>query len=233
MAATDSTEIIRGQMAVSPLIGALPAPQRERLIAAARLERYRRPTLLAAPGQPLSQMWLVVEGYIELTTYAPSGSTISLVHIGRGQWATWLGCFDDNPPQHHIYSSAQASFVSLPCRELRAVADSYPPLYKAVISHIGKRFRLLMEWTELSALLSHEHRMAKLLVVTAGMGEVHGDSATVLTTQEELARQAHCSRQSANQQLAALAERGLIERGYRCINIPSLAALNAFALSAL
>lgn len=226
-------QIIATQLAQSALIGELPEAYLSQLKAKASLERFKSRTLLYQHGQPLSHIWLVIEGFIDLISHAPSGRVSSLVHIGKGQWATWLGCFDDTPPKHDFYSSTNATLISVPCQTLRAIADQYPPLHHWVIRHIGTRFRLLMEWTEQSSLLKNELRLAKMLCVMARMSEIRGDSGYISATQDVLARSAGSSRQTVNQLLNTLNDHGLIVLHYKRIEIPSIKDLEDFALRSL
>lgn len=226
-------QIIHKQLSMSALIGELPERFFETLAAQAHLERYEAKTLLCQHGQPMTHIWLVVEGFIDLIAHAPSGRVSSLVHIGKGQWATWLGCFYDAPPKHDFYSSANAVLISVPCQTLRNIADHHPPLHHSVIRHIGERFRLLMEWTEQSSLLKHEYRMAKMLCVMARMSEVRGDAGYITATQDVLARSAGCSRQTTNQLLKKLADQQLLVLHYKRIEIPNISKLEDFAFQSL
>ena len=91
--------------------------------------------------------------------------------------------------------------------------------------------RLLMEWSGQSVLLGPEQRMAKLLHLLARAHGVNGSGGLVPVTQARLAQIARCSRQTANQLIGALEQRGLVGTGYGRFEIPDMAALDAFSAS--
>jgi CRP-like cAMP-binding protein len=135
----------------------------------------------------------------------------------------------ETPPEHDFYSSASACFIALPAAEVRALCERHPKLYPLVIRQIGRRMRLLLEWTGQSVLVGPLQRMAKLLYVLALEQQAQGNRATLHVTQARLASLALCSRQTANTLLGELAERGLITSAYRRFEVPDLMRLAAFA----
>lgn len=195
----------------------------------ARIEHYKLPTLLCAAGQEPDYLRLVVRGTIEAIARNALGEEFSFGLITPGGWATWLNCFMETPPEHDFYSSASACFIALPSAEVRALCERHPKLYPLVIRQIGRRMRLLLEWTGQSVLVGPLQRMAKLLYVLALEQQAQGNCATLQVTQARLASLALCSRQTANTLLGELAERGLITSAYRRFEVPDLMRLAAFA----
>jgi CRP-like cAMP-binding protein len=224
-AAVDIDQLI----SASAVFGPLPEPVRARLVAAARIESFEVPTLLSAAQQPLASLRLVLKGHIDLVARSASGLESKLTHIGPGDWVTWLGCFAAERPLYDFYSSARASYLALPTSLVRNVAQECTDMYPRVIEQMGKRMRLLMEWQGLSVMLAPEQRMAKLLHVMArAYGAVDGNRASLPTTQSQLANQARCSRQVANQLLGALQRRGLVRHAYSRYEIDDIERLVAF-----
>ena len=70
--------------------------------------------------------------------------------------------------------------------------------------------------------------MAKLIHLLARLQGTADNRATLQVTQARLARMARCSRQSANQLIGALAQRGLVEAKYGRFEIADMSALLAF-----
>jgi CRP-like cAMP-binding protein len=210
------------------VFGGLPEEDLRELAAAARIEQFKRPTLLNAAGHSLACLRLVLQGHLEIIARRPSGDEVAFGEIGPGGWATWLGCFVPKPPDHDFYSSANARFLALPVGVVRSVARRRPELFPRVIADIGVRMRQLMEWTGDSVLLGPQQRMAKLIHLLARMHGAALDGGVVPVTQSRLARVARCSRQSANALLQSLEARGLIAARYGRYEIRSLARLVEF-----
>ncbi|WP_150131431.1 Crp/Fnr family transcriptional regulator [Caulobacter mirabilis] len=114
---------------------------------------------------------------------------------------------------------------------MRALAAAYPTLYPRVIERIGVRMRDLIGGNLAASLHRPEGRLAYLLAVSARDRASQGDGPVELPlTQERLAAMGLGGRQRVARLLRALAGRGLVECRYGCVRIPSLRALEAFAL---
>lgn len=214
----------------SPVLAELPEQALRGLAVAARVEHFEGATLLNPAGSPLARLRLVVQGTVEIFARNASGTEVVLGDIGPGGWATWIGCFAPQPPDHDFYSSPNATYIALPTDLVREVAQRHPAMFPRVIADLGVRTRQLLEWTGDSVLLGAEQRMAKLIHLLARMrGDLNNTgSGTAHVTQARLAQLARCSRQSANRLVGALERRGLIRAGYGHFDILDTARLVAF-----
>jgi CRP/FNR family transcriptional regulator, cyclic AMP receptor protein len=210
-------------------LGTLPEPALARLVAASRVERFERETLLHPAHTPLDWLRLVVTGQIHIVARRQEGDEVSLADIGPGAWATWLACFMRSPTEHDFYSSADACFIAVPTALVRTLCDEHPAVYPLIIEEIGMRMRLLMAWTGQSVMAAPEQRMAKLICLLLQAQGPQGNGGALRTTQARLAKLARCSRQSANTLVNQLEARGLIRQAYGSIEIDDLRALWAFS----
>ncbi|MEO7941666.1 MAG: cyclic nucleotide-binding domain-containing protein, partial [Burkholderiaceae bacterium] len=128
------------------VLGVLPDHERDGLASQARIERCKSPTLLNAAHAPLESLRLVIQGHIEVIARTSAGGEVALGALGPGTWATWVGCFVAQPPNHDFYSSSDARFLALTTQSVRAAAQRNPVLYPLVIAELGVRMRQLMEW---------------------------------------------------------------------------------------
>ncbi len=215
----------------STVFGAVGSEALDDMVRVARIEHFKRPSLLSAAGERPHHLRLVLSGHIQVIARHVSGSEIVVGHITPGGWATWLSVFMDQAPAQDFYSSASASCLTLPIEEVRAFCVRHPQTYPMIIRMIGHRMRLLIEWTGQSVLAAPVQRMAKLLSIlaqeqqpAAGQGSI-----TLHVTQARLAIQARCSRQTANQLLHQLEQRGLIVSAYGQFAIPDWSRLDKFA----
>jgi CRP/FNR family cyclic AMP-dependent transcriptional regulator len=224
----DSKADIRKHLAATAF-GALGEPALEESCYAARIERFKVPTLLSAAGEQPQYLRLVVSGHIEVIARNASGVEFAVGYITPGGWATWLACFMESPPDNDFYSSASACFVTLPVQEVRHLCATYPQIYPLIIRQIGRRMRLLMEWTGQSVLVDSVQRVAKLLHILAREQQVQAGYAKLNVTQARVATLARCSRQTANEILGVLEQKGLLTLAYGSVEIPDLGRLATFA----
>ncbi|CAH0991601.1 hypothetical protein SIN8267_01710 [Sinobacterium norvegicum] len=227
---TDAVEI-RNQLTRHPVTGVLPAEAIEQLVKSSRIESFKVSTMLSDEGIQASHIRFVLEGNIQLVSHNKQGEAVVLSSIGRHQWATWLMCFDKTAPIHAFYSSAKSRFIAIPCETMMHVAHQHPDMYLHIISAIGNRFRLLMDWVEQSSMLPSNRQVAKLLLISAQLTECRNNQGMVSHTQEKLAKLAKLSRQTINNILMELEQQQLIVRSYGKITIPDMLALDAFISS--
>jgi CRP-like cAMP-binding protein len=195
----------------------------------ARIEQFKVPTLLSSAGEQPSYLRLVVKGHIEVISRNSNGAEFVVGYITAGGWATWLACFMSQPPDNDFYCSASATLVSLPITDVRAMCDRFPKIYPAIICQIGRRMRLLIEWTGQSVLVGPVQRMAKLLHILAREQQVSSGRVKLSVSQARLAGLARCSRQTANELIGVLERKGLLTCGYGFVEILELNNLAAFA----
>ena len=211
------------------LFGALPSAELTRLAGHARVERFASARCLAASGEVLSCLRLVIEGSVSVSARADDGREATLSLIGPGAWAAWLPCLVPQPLQSDYTATADTVCIALPAERVRSCLEANPALYPRVLIEIDRRVRLLMDWAGRSALLDPEQRMARLVSLLA-LDRAAGRPDPVLNvTQTQLATLAGCSRQSAAALLARLQARGLLRVGYGRCEIPDVDALRRFA----
>ena len=199
------------------------------ICACARIERYEKPVLLNAAGQHLESLRYVVQGHIEVIARGISGNEVVLSYITPGKWATWLPCISRDRPLHDLYSSSAACYIAIPSKDVHWFCEEYPQIYPLIIGEIGKRMRMLMEWTAQSVLVGPEQRMAKLLYIIAKDQDLRGNAGMLHLTQSRLAGLARCSRQTANGLLNQLEKRGLVNLAYGKFEILDLQRLGEFS----
>ena len=171
----------------------------------------------------------MVQGHIELLARNAVGDEFVLGYVSPGNWATWLSCFMEAPPNNDFYSSANALFLAFSVAEVRALCTRHPEVYPFIIRQIGRRMRLLTEWTGQSLLTAPLQRLAKLLHILAREQQAVGGACTLHHTQARLAKLARCSRQTVNEMLQVMAGQRLLEENYGKVTLYDLDRLAAFA----
>lgn len=226
----ETPSAVMDRLRQAAVLAELPDDVLRTMSAAARIERFALPTLLNAAGHPLERLRLVVQGGVDIIARRAAGQEVVLGDIGPGGWATWVGCFAPQPPDHDFYSTTEAVYISLPVTQVREVALAHPAMFPRVIADLGIRMRQLMAWTGDSVLLGPEQRMAKLIQLLARIQGERNESGSCIirVTQQRLAQLARCSRQSANTLVGGLERRGLVLVKYGSVEIPDRQQLDAF-----
>ena len=171
----------------------------------------------------------VHRGGIELTFSTIDGRVASLPRIRPGEWATWLGCFRDEPQKNDIWSTPSSVLVAFPVHAVRDALVKNPQALLAVIDLIGDRTRTLVQWTLSANVAAPEQRLARMiLAVMTGTGDQGGPSQ-VRMTQEHLGNLGLGSRQRVARLLRKLVQRKLIQAHYGVIYVPSRRKLRKFA----
>ena len=171
------------QLLRATVLGILDDEALGRIDQVARIEHFQMPTLLSAAGQHPQYLRLVVEGHIETVARNANGEEFVFSYITPGGWATWLSCFMEQAPDHDFYSSSSACFIAIPIGAVQSLCERNPKIYPLLIQEIGRRMRLLMEWTGQSVLVGPVQRMAKLLHLLARGQQGTGNSTTLSMTQ--------------------------------------------------
>ena len=209
----------------SPVFRHLDASARRDLAALARLERCPQRTLLVQRTEAPASMRYIVSGAVELSLSASDGRTAKLPPLAEGDWATWLGCFQDSPLAHDLWSAPDSVFLAFPTLAVRTAVSASAPALVEAISMIGQRLRALVAWTLASNLVSDEQRLAHLLLHVSENQQA-GDASV---THEQLAQLGLGSRQRVGRMLKQLEARGLVECRYGGVAISSCERLLAFS----
>ena len=206
----------------------LKEPQLRELAGKARIEHYSERTLLTLRGELPEHLRYVVSGSIDLVLSTPDGG-FSSVPLIEGRWATWLGCFGSEPLVHDLWSSTNATYVAIPCREIIRMAGNNPETLREVIEQVGGWTRFLTGSILSFAAYGPEKRLAYLLLLasTESFSITREGQATALT-QTHISQFGFGSRQKVSRLLRGLADKGLIEMRYGGVIIPSRARLQAF-----
>lgn len=208
------------------------------LLPMARWRRFEAGTLVTMGGEEADDMIGVASGVLALTSTLGYPDT-PMMHIARAVF--WMGYGPILLGGPRVVSAEARSEVwaaSFPKARVMPLLDTSPR---------WSRFfaRLLGEYGHIGAMIAadllipeSERRLAAVLARFGGLRVPEGSDAgpaltmapvSVPVTQAELAAAANLSRNSASNILLAMAERGVVETGYRLIAITDPAGLLALA----
>ncbi len=194
----------------------------------ARIEQYSERTLLTMRGELPDYIRFIVSGSIDLVLSTEEGGYSSLPMF-EGRWATWLGCFGSEPLVHDLWSSAPATFVAFPCRDVQKAIANNADALREVIEHVGEWTRFLTGWMLSFAAYGPEKRLVYLLLLASSNAcAIAREGQPAAVTQTHISQFGFGSRQKVSRLLRGLADLGLIEMKYGGVVIPSRARLEKY-----
>jgi CRP/FNR family transcriptional regulator, anaerobic regulatory protein len=204
-----------------PMIAALPAAARQRLLAAARWMRVPAGTLLFDDHQPCEGFPFVVEGSVRVLKAAPNGRELPLYRVAAGETCVissscLLGQEDYNA---RGVTESDTLLMLLP----KAVFEGLlaEPGFRAFIFHLfAERIADLMQIIEEVAFHKLDQRLAALLL---GKGRV------LHTTHQQLADELGSVREIVSRLLKGFAAQGLVKMSREQIEILDAAGLRRVA----
>ena len=202
--------------------------QLRELAGKARIERYSERTLLTLRGETPEYIRYIVSGSVDLVLSTAEGGYSSLPMF-EGRWATWLGCFGSEPLVHDLWSSAPATFVAYPTRDVQKAVANNAEALREVIEQVGEWTRFLTGWMLSFAAYGPEKRLVYLLLLASSNAcGIAREGQPAAVTQTHISQFGFGSRQKVSRLLRGLADRGLIEMKYGGVVIPSRARLEIF-----
>jgi CRP-like cAMP-binding protein len=206
----------------------LSEKQQRELVGKARIENYSERTLLTLRGELPEHIRFVVSGSVDLVLSTADGGYSSLPMF-EGRWATWLGCFGSEPLVHDLWSSNNATYVALPCRDVQKAVSNNPEALRQVIEHVGEWTRFLTGWMLSFAAYGPEKRLVYLLLLASSAScAITKEGKPAAVTQTHISQFGFGSRQKVSRLLRCLSEKGLIAMRYGGVVIPSRARLEAY-----
>lgn len=175
------------------------------------------PVFLA--GDDTGGMFGIVDGWVELHLPAPGGAA-TLAHIdGPGAWFGDLAALKGHSRRFSLVTRTNARLLRLSRSEMQRLCDDVPRRWRYVADLVADNLSIAIDVVEALRRRDVVERLALTLLAVAD------DTGDLSVTQSDLAELACLSRGTVNGALAALEERGLIERRYREVEIQSVEGL--------
>ncbi|MEU9123262.1 cyclic nucleotide-binding domain-containing protein [Streptomyces sp. NPDC048506] len=128
------------------LLGALPPPHRDRLLALAHEVSFPAGLRIFDEGGAADRFWIIRSGTVALDVHEPGRGTVVVETLGEGELLGWSWLFE--PYQWHLGARTRAMVTAYECdaREVRAAIDADPAFGLAVTRcvaavAIGRRLR--------------------------------------------------------------------------------------------
>lgn len=219
----------------------VPRALADGLVARGLLKRLQDGEALFRRGEPADGLYAVLEGGLHITGVTRDGREAMLSLIEPPMWFGEIALFDRLPRTHDAVACGATTVLFVPLSALDALLDAQPRYWRDVGVLMAFKTRMAFIALEDQALIQPAERVARRLVWLAycAMGGASGASGAavpgadvaapgrcrITIKQTQLALMMALSRQTVNQFLRALEQRGVIRLSYGLIDVLDMPAL--------
>lgn len=180
------------------LFAALPEDMLEQLRATAVERQLAKGELLFAQGDASSELYVVLEGRIAISTRSSDGRESMVAVLENGGLFGEIGLFDGGPRSAEARALSDTELIGISYDNVRSAIQERPEVLWAVVRLLAQRIRATDEALADAVFLDVPARTAKRLLELAG-GE---DEFQLPMTQEDLAGLVGASRERVNKAIA-------------------------------
>jgi CRP/FNR family transcriptional regulator, cyclic AMP receptor protein len=222
----------QAEAAAPELLARLTPDERECLIGASALLRFRVGQNLFRQGEAHTGMFVVVSGEVRSYHTGPSGREITLAYWSAGNFVGGPAVFSGGA---HVWSGeAMRATQALHVRgaELRRLLPECPNLAIALVEALEHKGQCYSATIHMLGTRSASERLAQMLLVLAerdGRRTTRGVAISRTLTYDDLAKMVGATRQWVTTTLERLAEQGMIDSDRKRIVIIDAGRLRRFA----
>lgn len=203
----------------------LPSSVASQLAGVGRLVSYDDGQLIHSRGAKSPGFSIVANGSAYVGIYGVDGKFVMTAILGNGECFGEFTLFTELPRTHDVYAGRNTKVLQLTGTQFMRLYDSQPDISRALLKTTLLRAHLLLEMLDAIRRLPIPQRTARILLA---MSQTSSNPNEILCRQDELAYTIGVSRVSLGKALQTLQAKGLIELGYRRIQIPRLSKLESW-----
>ena len=180
------------------LFASLPEEMVEQLRSQARVRDLAKGDLLFAQGDESSELYVVQEGRIAISTRSSDNRESMVAVMESGGLFGEMGLFDGGPRSAEARALTDTVLVEVAFDDVRAAVEQQPEVLWVIVRLLAQRIRATDEALADAVFLDVPARTAKRLLELAG----DADEFQLPMTQEDLAGLVGASRERVNKALA-------------------------------
>jgi CRP-like cAMP-binding protein len=205
----------------------VPEALAEALVAHGRLKSLQHGEALFRRGEPVDGLYAVLDGAIHITGVTRMGREAMLSLMEPPMWFGEIALFDRLPRTHDAVASGATQLLFVPLAAMDALLDAEPRWWRHFGVLMAFKVRLAFIALEDLSVAQPAERLARRLIwlCYCAVADDGGDRHRLTIKQTELALMLALSRQTVNQLLRALEERGIIRLAYGLIEVLDVPAL--------
>ncbi len=198
-------------MASLPFFSTLDPADRDKLATFARLERYRKGSVLFRKGDAPQSLLAVIEGVVKVSAPSADGREIVFNLIRPGEILGEIALLDGQPRTADASAMTDCELLVIDRRDFLPFVQERPSVALRIIELLCSRLRQTSEQVEDVAFRYIDGRLAKALL---RLLQERSDAQTpgrIAITQRELGQIVGMSRESTNKQLMTWQREGVLE----------------------
>lgn len=216
----------------------LPRPLAQQLVQLARVQQLAPGETLLRRGEPSAGLHAVLRGTLRICSQGAGtrarGTLLTLLESPA--WFGELSFFDQSPCAHDVVAVEASSVLQVPQAPLLQWLEQHPEHWRPLALLVTLKLRQALATLEDQFVLAAPQRLARRLVALAvdhGQRIDSTQSRRVLhLSQEQLAQMLALSRQTTNQILQELQQRGMLRLHRGRLEIIDLPGLREIGLAA-
>ncbi len=218
-------------MAATPILHGVPKRDVTALAEQGRLHRYRGGTYLCHQGDPSDDVFFLVEGRVEISSFSPTGTRVLHATVDTPQFLGELGVFGELPRSADLLMLDDSDVCVLAGDPFLAFVTTQPAAARELLAALARQVQEHQSFVDDLLFLDLKGRVAKRLLQmgTTTLAELPADGTTIPTvTHADLASLCGGSRENVTRILKEFERRGLVKRdGHRYVlkKVPSLAKI--------
>ena len=211
------------------ILGEIPAELADIFRAEAVVTRSRRGSDVVSPGDPSSQVFLLLEGRVQIRLVTQDGNEAILRDLDPGEFFGELAAIDSGPRSAWVVALSDCVVARLPAEAFRPAAIEVPAIAEWMHKRLIAQIRdLTHRWFELNALQVRSRLHCEL----ARMCGTADASITIdpAPTHADLAARIGTHREAVTREMGYLARSGILEQASpRRLTVSDPAALRRLA----
>jgi CRP-like cAMP-binding protein len=219
---TDVAAVLRN----TALLGSMPTPDLERVLAVSRLRTFRRGQVVFTQGDPGDTLIVVVSGRVKVIVRSADGGELTLTIISAGGVFGELSIADGGPRSADAETLEESQLLLIPRETVQEICARVPPAAQALANSVAGMLRRLTEAASDLVFLDLPRRVARVL---ASQAPDDDGVIRLKLRQEELAHQVGATRQSVNAAVRAFHKRGWLQIHDGAVIVTQASALDRFA----
>ncbi|MFW0758634.1 Crp/Fnr family transcriptional regulator [Pseudomonas sp. H11T01] len=208
----------------------LPALLQDSLLAIAKVRRLSPGQRLFRRGDPPCGLYAVLEGAVRIGAVNEQGKEALLSLVEPPHWFGEICLFDGQPRTHDAFGVGLSVLLHVPQAALLELLEEHPHYWRHLALLMSHKLRLTFISLEQLSLMPAPARVAhRLLLIAEGYGETEHSRRILQLPQEQLALMLSLSRQTTNQILKELQNKGILNLSYGEIEVLDLEKLRVAA----
>jgi CRP-like cAMP-binding protein len=216
-------------LARAPLFAAVSEGALERLVAASRVRRHERGSLVFVQSDRPRSVHIVATGLLRVFVTSLDGEEPTLALLTEGTVVGELGVLADVPRSASVAALRTSQLVEIPAEAFREAYDAEPAMARRLVELLSDRLRLTSDGLADLTYLDLGGRLAKYLLRECEQAGTN--SVTLSLNQSELGQMLGGARQTVNQLLRSLEHANLITIDGRTVHVIDRGGLQLRAMS--